>query len=307
MKNTLLSIFTFFIAFCGYGQNLIEEQLPDNSGAGFFTGAYLQTAEALYLADDFVLSEPKSIGQITFYGYSLVDIDQVLSGFKLYIYTDDNGQPQGNPKQTQNENLVLNLNSGDSGLTVDKVVSNGVYHYNFTVDFDELYGHGYNLTQGHYWLLPIPQLDIVFDPATENRIWFWRASTEAQYEHPAIIDFTDMMDFDIWSDFTTNIDLEGQNPIYAFAFSVVESGLGVKTQVKKPTIQIYPTLVKTNFYLQMEHPQQFLGACLLNSLGQVVEEDLRYGENNVSNLTSGLYFISTQTTKGTQINRIIIQ
>jgi len=84
--------------------------------------------------------------------------------------------------------------------------------------------------------------------------------------------------------------------------------LSIPNVVEQQSVQVYPNPAQTQLNIQSEHPIDQI--IIYNALGQCVyrtHTTSRSMQVDVSNFTSGIYILKTQTVKHSYINRIVIE
>lgn len=96
MKNYLI-IILISQSFGLFSQNVIIDR--PLAGNGFVTSSEGGQSIDLYVADDFVLAETTTLGEIDLWGRTNFDAINTLESFNIIIYEDINGEPSNNPTQ----------------------------------------------------------------------------------------------------------------------------------------------------------------------------------------------------------------
>lgn len=80
------------------GQNVVIDR--PSGGSGFVTSSEGGQGTDLYVADDFVLTETTTLGEMDFRGITNFTSIDMLETFNIIIYDDINGEPANNPTQS---------------------------------------------------------------------------------------------------------------------------------------------------------------------------------------------------------------
>jgi hypothetical protein len=96
MKKYLL-IILIAQSLCLVAQNIVIDR--PLAGNGFVTSSEGGQSIDLYVADDFVLTETTTLGEIDLWGKTNFDAINTLESFNIIIYEDTNGLPSNNPTQ----------------------------------------------------------------------------------------------------------------------------------------------------------------------------------------------------------------
>ena len=154
-----------------------------------------------FSTDDFNLAVQSEISSITVYGIQPDnDLENLISGFSLYIYADVDGVPSGNPSVPGSGVLeIVKLTSLSPALIIDHPNST---LYNFTVDIAKAQGAPLTLPAGTYWVVAFPHLDI--DASTINKngdpqIWYWFLSDSHNLSGPQYIDPSNFLEMNMTS------------------------------------------------------------------------------------------------------------
>lgn len=145
-----------------------------------------------FSADDFNLAGQSEIKSITVYGFQPNnDLEDHITGFSLYIYSDMNGAPSGNPSISGKGMLeIQKLAPSSPALVIDHP---GPSLYNFSVDITKAKGAPLTLEAGTYWLVAFPHFNIdaaTINPNNEPRVWYWFLSNRHNLSDPMYIDPT---------------------------------------------------------------------------------------------------------------------
>lgn len=184
------------------GQNAIVSTSYANVNAGF------------YSSDDFTITDGALIEKITAYGsrfYFTDRIDDVATGFEIYIYADDNGKPAGNPDDgTENFVFNLSLDFDDPGLTfAEDEMFEGTGFVEF--DLQEATGSPLFLSGGRYWLV----VSLKANNYGENQYlstWYQYTSTHPSSD-AVLIDPSDLFGIQIpdWEPLSSFLPAEQSN------------------------------------------------------------------------------------------------
>lgn len=143
-----------------------------------------------FSTDDFNLAGQSEIESITVYGFQPDNnLEDLITGFSLYIYADVNGTPSGNPSLSGKGILeITNLSPSSPAFTLDHP---GTSFYNFTVDITKAKGAPLTLAAGTYWIVAFPHFNMdasTINPNNEPRVWYWFLSDQYNLSAPQYID-----------------------------------------------------------------------------------------------------------------------
>ncbi len=103
-----------------------------------------------YTADDLQLEQDTQIKSIETIGYQIANnLESIITGMKVYIYSDDNGKPSGVPTTTGTPLYEVEIDKVDTSSFSMTVNEDGFYHFMFSVDFSAVAGE-------RYWLVLAP-------------------------------------------------------------------------------------------------------------------------------------------------------
>lgn len=306
MKKITLVVIAFFVAIAAQSQ-IIYDQANDGE-SGIVSDYYDVASGGAFSADDFELAEAQDIYSVRFYGFQgLGDLQSsgILSGVKLYIYTDASGEPSGYPGGGAGE-LELTLSVGDDGLDVEKVEEEGFApNYNFTVDIEAAEGSALSLDAGTYWIVAAPTLDLDPQAEQDGQRWNWLNSTETFGTTPKLIDPSGI--FGVGPEWTPINDIVADGGFDALAFTLYDENLGVINEQPAAETQIYPNPVQDNLNVRVGKDVQIESAQMVDLLGKVRNVEVSNGSINTSSFASGVYILKLETNQGSLSKKIVKQ
>lgn len=306
----LLAAFIFTMGATFAQDNVLLEQEPGTSG--FMSTNFSALDAPIYMADDFgldgegTLTKAETSGFVSggtdMQGMPLVaeNLDDVLEGFEVYVFEDNNGEPAGQPGDGS-EVLALTLDADDDnldieieeftaldafedpdildqiGLDADDVVQ---YTYTFIVDIEGANEEALELDGGDYWVVMAPNLSSDLTNEEENRLMYTMNSLDLYGNDALVIDPTGQLldEGTDWMDVNNYLD-EGDPEQEEFkAVNMVLYGDG------NLGVEDFDTMEFTHYTqgesLFVESDTQIDDVTVYNLLGQEV------ASNNV-NATSG--------------------
>ena len=287
-------------------QAVIWDQ-PSIGGSGIISDYSTIDNQGVYSADDFNLTESTRIDFITVYGFqNNEDLDQVMNGFDVFIYTNDseNNSPSGDP--TQPGTGIVELSNISvlpiPGFPIIIIQDGGNYAIN--IDMAIANEGEVILPAGDYWLVVAARINVT--PITEGDSrwnWFDAGVPEAGLNEAHLIDPDDIFGAGAttWTAFS-NLGLEFGST--AFTIQGEPSSLGVNDNISK-LASVYPN--PTNGILNIDMPSTVTvkSSKLYNLLGQDTGLRLINGTLNVSQLSRGLYILNVETSAGTLTQKVV--
>lgn len=306
-KITLLAV-AFLVAMATQAQAIYEQ--PADGDNGIISDYYSQSDLGVYAGDDFELTEQTAIYGLEVYGFQgLGDLQSAgtLTGVNFYIYTDNAGEPSGDPTMAGAGEFELMLSTSDAGLEVTKVEQEGsLPNYNFKADIEEADGSPLTLDAGVYWIVAVPQLDADMNTAPDGTRWNWLNSTQTYGSVPKLIDPADVFGAGATSWSEVNALTDGG--FDAMSFSIYDADMDVvKTQPVANT-QVYPNPVNDQLNVQVANGVQIESATMFDVLGKATQVNVSANNTiNTSNFASGLYILKLETSKGSVSKKIVKQ
>ena len=287
-------------------QAVIWDQ-PSIGGNGIISDYSTIDDQGVYSADDFNLTESTRIDFITVYGFqNNEDLDQVMNGFDVFIYTNDseNNSPSGDP--TQSGTGIVELSNISvlpiPGFPIIIIQDGGNYAIN--IDMAIANEGEVILPAGDYWLVVAARIN--FSPITEGVSrwnWFDAGVPEAGLNEAHLIDPDDIFGVGAttWTAFS-NLGLDFGST--AFTIEGEPSSLGVNDNISK-LASVYPN--PTNGILNIDMPSTVTvkSSKLYNLLGQDTGLRLVNGTMNVSELARGIYLLNVETSAGTLTQKVV--
>lgn len=233
MKQITLFIGTILLAFSAQAQSTLFEQTVATGAQGFPSGYSNPSSLGIFSADDFSLTAQTDINSITVYGFQGDNnLENLITGFSLYIYTDAGGSPSSDPSVPGSGVLeIVNLSLSDPALTMAHP-ENRVY--NFTVDIALVQGAPLNLPAGTYWIVPVAHFDIdaaTLDPTGDSRLWYWFMSDQPNLSDCQFVAPSNLLTVG-WTSWTPVSDYPQYSPVdNAFAFTVEANGFSIEQPI----------------------------------------------------------------------------
>ena len=287
-------------------QAVIWDQ-PSIGGNGIISDYSTIDDQGVYSADDFNLTESTRIDFITVYGFqNNEDLDQVMNGFDVFIYTNDSGNnsPSGDP--TQPGTGVVELSNISvlpiPGFPIIIVQDGGNYAINIEM---AIANEGeVILPAGDYWLVVAARINVT--PVSEGASrwnWFDAGVPDAGLNEAHLIDPDDIFGVGAttWTAFS-NLGLDFGST--AFTIEGEPSSLGVNDNISE-LASVYPN--PTNGILNIDMPSTVTvkSSKLYNLLGQDTGLRLVNGTMNVSELARGIYLLNVETSAGTLTQKVV--
>jgi hypothetical protein len=287
-------------------QAVIWDQ-PSIGGSGIISDYSTIDNQGVYSADDFNLTESTRIDFITVYGFqNNEDLDQVMNGFDVFIYTNDseNNSPSGDP--TQPGTGIVELSNISvlpiPGFPIIIIQDGGNYAIN--IDMAIANEGEVILPAGDYWLVVAARINVT--PVSEGATrwnWFDAGVPDAGLNEAHLIDPDDIFGAGAtaWTTFT-NLGLDFAST--AFIIEGEPSSLGVNNNISE-LASVYPN--PTNGILNVDIPSEInvISSKLYNLLGQGTGLRLINGTLNVSQLSRGLYILNVETSAGTLTQKVV--
>ena len=287
-------------------QAVIWDQ-PSIGGSGIISDYSTIDDQGVYSADDFNLTESTRIDFITVYGFqNNEDLDQVMNGFDVFIYTNDseNNSPSGDP--TQPGTGIVELSNISvlpiPGFPIIIIQDGGNYAIN--IDMAIANEGEVILPAGDYWLVVAARINVT--PVSEGATrwnWFDAGVPDAGLNEAHLIDPDDIFEAGAtaWTAFS-NLGLDFGST--AFTIEGEPSSLGVNDNISE-LASVYPN--PTNGILNIDMPSTVTvkSSKLYNLLGQDTGLRLVNGTMNVSELARGIYLLNVETSAGTLTQKVV--
>ena len=282
-------------------QAVLQDQTED--GANFIVSASNPSESAIILcADDFTIAEANRIESITIRGTVNNGLSSNITGWDLYIFTDNAGAPGGDPSNTDDQPLVL-LNVSGAGVTV---TDDGATAVDVQFDLTTLADGGVDLDAGTYWVSMGPIMDIatITDNTPAGERYNWDSSADINGAEPYLIDVNDTFG----GGFTTYTPFSALGvTVGALAFTVEgEIILGVNDFLLSE-VSIFPNPASDILNIDVPASVELNGATLYDVLGKATNVSLSNGQINVSGLSRGVYILNVDTSAGTLTEKVIIE
>lgn len=189
-------------------------------------------------ADDFELTEETKLDKLVFYGtQDYGDLPDFYLGLKVYIFSDDNGKPNGKPSNTSNAIAVINIDENSTST----VLTGAESEFKFEIDVTAALG-GTALTlmpNTKYWVAFAPRVDLFEDFGVDPGETFYWSLGNGNFLEPMLIDEADLFEAGAtnWSTISSLIG----DAFDGLAFTITgESSLG--------TTEVYSNLRNVSIY-----------------------------------------------------------
>ncbi len=280
-------------------QAVIQEQTED--GVNTIVSASNPSENAIILcADDFTISEATTITSITIRGTVNNGLASNITGWDLYIFSDNAGAPGENPANTAGAPLALENVSG-AGITV---TDDGATAVDVEFDITALAGANVDLDAGTYWVSMGPIMDItdITDNTATGERYNWDSSGDVNGAEPHLIDINDTFG----GGFTTYTPFSALGvTVGALAF-IVEGDpvLGVDNQILSQ-VSVYPNPASDVLNVKTPAGVSVNSVAVYDVLGKRSNVSLVNGQINIANLAKGVYILSLDTSAGTLTEKVV--
>tara|TARA_R110002072_G_scaffold124085_1_gene259537 strand:+ start:54395 stop:55363 length:969 start_codon:yes stop_codon:yes gene_type:complete len=276
---------------------------PSIGGNGIISDISSVDGGQVFSADDFTLTESNRIDKISVFGFqNNGNLDQLLSGFDLYIYNNLTGFDVPDSDPTQSGTGVLELvNIDPMGGALNLVID--ASNYAFEIDITAANGGDVVLPAGDYWLVVAPRLDITpVSTAAERWNWFDAGVPTAGNNEAHLIDPGDIFGAGATS-WTSLSDLGVTFGSVAFVVEG-EPALGVGENVSD-LVSVYPNPASDILNVKVPSTVTVTGATLFDVLGNNTGVRLVNGQINIAGLANGVYLLNVETSAGTLTEKVI--
>ena len=276
----------------------ITQPVTENIASSLYTGYFDPNQPGAFSADDFNLTEQSEISSVTVYGIQPDDdLQNYLTGFSLYIYSDVAGVPSGNPSVSGSGLLeIVNLSPSDQALTMSHPDTE---RYNFTVDIATAQGAPLTLPAGTYWIVAAPHSDVTnFD-----KLWYWSTSAQHNLSDSQYIDSNNVFG-NGWTSWTSS------STVFfpwskAFAFTITGANLSIELTALNE-VSLYPNPVKNQLHIEMPKGVSIESVSVFDMLGKGY--GMKIGADNtldVSQMSSGIYVLKVETSTGSLTKKFV--
>lgn len=271
-----------------YNQNIV--------GTNGIVADVLSNGNFVASADDFVLENDSRITKISIKGFqNQGNLENVVStGLMMYIYKDENGQPNGNPSDPSVEPVAkFDLSKTAAGYSL---IKDGTT-YTYSVDVAAALGAGNNLVlqkDVNYWLVFAAKTNLTAYTATSRFAWF---TGDSNYEPAKLIDPSNAFNAGA-TDWTDISGLIGDSAYDGLAFSIEgETALGVSEIFNNRQIVISPNPTSDFINLSLEKGNKVTSVDVYDVAGKRVIT-ANASQIDVRNLPKGTYIVKVQSSKG---------
>ena len=261
-------------------------------------------AATVLCADDFTLTENTRIDALTIRGTVNNGLAANITGWDLYIFSDNGGSPGQDPNNLAGAPLILQNVNGD-GITI---VDDGVTAVDVEFNIQTL-SEGFELVAGTYWLSvgPIMNITDITDNTAAGQRYNWDSSADANGSEPHLIDVTDVFGAGLttYTPFST-IGVA----VSALSFSLEgEELLSVGDNLLANNISVFPNPTSGDLNINFARSFETLNVDILNVNGQKVlsQEMEGVGSNTLatSRLANGVYFAQISSDQGSTTIKFI--
>lgn len=296
MKRILLC-FGLLVSVLSYAQNLIIDRLADNQQALVSTEG--DDGNGVYGADYFELTADTTIGELTFRGFGsgTPPLAPHITGFNVFIFADNNGEPLGSP--VDSDQAILSLeNIGPEYYEMSGELSTET----FIIDLTQANGgNQVTLPAGQYWISGF--VSAIGEADGEGR-WNWQGSLSASPQYaPVLIDPANLFELNIlnWTNISSLIGVA--YPSFAWSLTDAES-LGVK-DLKESKITVYPNPTVDFIHIKLANQEEIKEVSVIDFNGKKVNLAPQHERVNLTNLSKGIYVLKVVTSSGVHIQKII--
>ncbi|WP_040278072.1 T9SS type A sorting domain-containing protein [Psychroserpens damuponensis] len=292
-KNYLFTYLFILTGFLVSAQTVIYDQ-PIAGTNGIVTGNYATDGVSVYSADDFNLDNTYNIEVITAFGFQNDgDLETIITGLDVFIYTDAAGVPSSDPTSTGTGLLeIINLDPASPALTI---INDGLGGFAFEIDVAAASGSSLTLTAGTYWLVVAPYVPSIDGTSR----WNWYSATDGTLSEAHLIDPSDL--FGAGATSWTQLTALGLT-FSSTAFTIEGSTLSVD-EFALETVSLFPNPAKNTLHLDMPASIGDFNTEIFSVLGQSVSRNTNSSQLDISNLNTGMYLLKISTDNGTITKR----
>ncbi|KQS93961.1 hypothetical protein ASG21_19325 [Chryseobacterium sp. Leaf394] len=291
-KIYILLILSFFLQ--TKAQSVIySHTVPNYSGAAGFSSYLANNGDMISMASSFTLTQTSEITTINLYGSQISDnLPAMVKGMILYIYSDNNGAPSGNPLlQTGIPVISLDINNSTQGYNI---IHTAQYIYTFSVDISALPGTAVLQGNTKYWLFFVPRINLDSMILTSPQKFNWWLSPTAAPDYARISNLTGGAAYPTWQVI----------PNTGAAFSIEGMIMGTHEVVYDSSeIKVFPN--PTTRFLEVTSKDKIRQIALYDGNGKKIPVKLADHKVDFEGLSAGNYFLSIETEKGTVTKKII--
>jgi len=315
-KDYFLCLTLLFCISIGYSQNIVAtsnstlintdnkdvnsiiwDQLQGSGTNGIVSDYFTGIPGGTYSADDFQLTTDTRIEIITSFGFqNNMTLETLITGFDVYIYTDNGGAPSSDPSFPATGVFeLINFDPLNSALTIS---ADGLGGYSFALDVSAANGSDVILGAGIYWLVVAPRMNLS-DADAANRWNWYEAFGVSNLSEGMIIDPDGIFGGLPWTAFSglgTGFE--------SLAFTIEGDDILSIDEINLSKVTIVPNPVKNRINIQLHPSNGLVKVELFNIIGQTVYKGQKT-HFDISELNSGIYILKLTTDKGELTKRII--
>lgn len=250
-------------------------------------------------ADDFTLTEPIRVDNVTFYGFNNnQNLPSSLLGAKLWIYADSGGAPAGDPTNPGSEMLFLDIADGDPGFSY---VDQGLGGYDITIDVSTVNGSDYVLAPGTYWVAFAPVMNIPDITSAGDR-YNWYMSDFTGTGNAVLIDPGDLFGMGVFT-WGSILSLTGNVDSLAFTIEGVPAA-SIGDQLLS-SVSIFPNPATDVVQVNIPAGIELTHVSVYDVLGKNTGISLVNGTLNIAGLQKGIYIVNIETNLGTITQKVV--
>lgn len=250
-------------------------------------------------ADDFILTDNSVVSRITVTGFqNQGNLETVVStGLIMYIYTDANGMPSGNPTDAA-QTPVAKIDLSKSSPAYSLVKTGSTYAY--SVNIPLALGKGISLNKNTtYWLVFAAKTNLSAYTGATRFNWYTaaRVGNKAKLIDPSDAFQAGATNWTDISELTEDASFDG------LTFTIegeTALGTGEIYNSNKVSISPNPTSDYLNFNAKVKSVQ------IIDAAGRNVSSaKVANNQVDVRNLAKGVYIVKFETENGTQTEKFI--
>lgn len=280
----------------GFRAEAVFLQNDTTSGGSVSTVSY--EGIGYYTADDFQLEQDTQIKTIETTGYQMANnLESIITGMRVYIYSDDNGKPSGVPTTSGTPLYEVEIDKDDAS-SFSMTVNEGLYHFMLSVDFSAKAGE-------RYWLVLAPIVNFTEGNGyNTNETFNQFFSKDAHFGNAMSVDASDFFGiasigwFDLYEAYGSVLGEE----IKALAFALYEENCVNVNEVIGSKTTVYPNPAYGKINIAGE---EFDYCEIYDVLGKKIMTS-RNPKVDVSTLSDGNYLVKVVLKSGKQATSKII-
>lgn len=300
-KITLLLAFAL-MSIATQAQEIINREIGVDD-EGNYTGLIStkgNNGEGVYSADFFTITDEVTLGTLDINGFGSIDsalggifsFADYMTGFNVYIFSDNNGMPDGDPESggalyelTDITDANYTLTEGDF-LEVDLTAANG--------------GTEITLPAGSYWISAFPT--VTTEPTEGDGRWNWAGSYTTTTYSAMLIDPANL--FGAGTSWTEISALTGE-PFPTFSWVLRDNtAMGVAGDLAE-MISVYPNPTSDFVKLNLPSHIEVSSVQMFDLLGKSIDVELSNNQIDLTSFAEGVYMISIETNQGKLTKKII--